>query len=137
MSQIPPLKKIIVEDFPKQYQDLVGRLAYPFNTAIENIVQTVNGQLTFDNFTWQYKSVTFTVNPDGSLPSSAAFALDTTGKPLGMSIIQVTNNTSVTTQLTAAPFATYTITSSNQVNFNQITGLVANNNYTINFIVYS
>lgn len=135
--QIPALKKIIVEDFPKQYQDLISKLAYPFNNAIETIISTVNGELTFDNFTWQYKPVTFTVNADGSLPTSAAFTLATTGQPVGISVIKVVNNTNSTTPLTTAPFATYSIGTNNLVTFSQITGLVANNNYTINFIVYS
>jgi hypothetical protein len=134
--QIPALKKIIVEDFPKQYQDLISKLAYPFNNAIETIINTVNGELTFDNFTWQYKSISFTVNADGSLPTSAAFTLSTTGQPLGINIIQVTNNTN-TKPLTTAPFATYSIGSNNLVTFSNITGLLPNTNYSINFIVFS
>jgi hypothetical protein len=136
MSQIPALKKIIVEDFPKQYQDLISKLAYPFNNAIETIISTVNGELSFDNFTWQYKSITFTVNADGSLPTSAAFSLSTTGQPLGMSVIKVVNNSS-TAPLTSAPFAVYSIGNNNLVTFSQITGLAAGSNYTVNFIVYS
>jgi hypothetical protein len=134
--QIPALKKIIVEDFPKQYQDLISKLAYPFNNAIETIISTVNGELTFDNFTWQYKSITFTVGADGSLPTSASFALTTQGQPLGMNIIRVVNNSN-TVPLTGAPFATYSVGTNNLVTFSNITGLSPGINYTINFIVFS
>lgn len=136
MSQIPQLKKLIVEDFPKKDQDLISKIAYPFNNAIETIINTVNGQLTFDNLTWQYKSITFTVNADGTLPASAAFNLTTTGQPLGINIIRVVNNTN-TVPLTGAPFASYSLGSKSLITFSNITGLTPGINYTINFIVFS
>lgn len=137
MALCAPLKKLAPENFPKQYQDIISQIAYPFNTAIESVISTVNGQIDFDNTPWQYKQLTFTINADGTLPVSASFPLTTTGQPKGMQVIQVVNNTNVNTPLTAAPFISYSINASNMAVLTGITGLTAGNNYTINVIVYA
>ena len=137
MAQVPALKKILVEDFPKQYQDLISKIAYPFNTAIENIVDTINGDIDISNTTFQYKQVTFTTSATGQPASTAQFLITTVNKPIGMQVIQAVNNTSSTTYPTGAPFISYTIDQNNIATINNITGLAPSSNYTINIIVFS
>jgi len=135
MAQIPALKRISKEDFPKQYQDLIGQLADPINLTFEAILAALVTSLNFANLAWQYKQFTnVVVDAKGNPTTGLSLTIMTTGTPLGTLVLQATDNTVPGTPVTAAPFITYTL-NAGTLTVNNITGLVAGHNYTLNVAI--
>lgn len=73
MSRIPPLRRILTEDFPDQ-SEWIGKLIQPINDHMEKVVAALNKGLTVaDNMAAKIIDVTV----DGSYPLKVAWDLRT------------------------------------------------------------
>lgn len=67
------VKRIQTEDFPKEDQSLVEKIAYPINIFIEQVLEAFNRNLTIeDNLPFDIKTIPITANTN-TPTSSAAF----------------------------------------------------------------
>lgn len=134
--KIPAFKRIIVEDFDSKYQDLVSKLAYSINSFTDTITIALNSNLSInDNFTQIQKKVTVTVNSSGTVTSGGTIVTGLTGLCGGAQVILAVNNNNASLPPTSAPFLTFT-NGNGTIVISNITGLKANNSYTLTIILY-
>lgn len=135
--KLPSWRRIFTTDYDKQYQKLIDTLAVSLNNAMDSIFGTLNNNVSLaDNIFCDVKMVTVTVNSTGTPVQGLAFTLSNVTTPLtGVQVINALNNTKSTIYPTSQPFISYT-QSGQTITINNITGLQANNNYTLTIVAY-
>jgi hypothetical protein len=131
MALIKDLKKLVVEDFPSKYRDLVQPLAFVFNPFIESIVNALNKQLNFnDNFNAQETDI------EVRLPlNNFNLKHNVRGRVSGVIILRVLNLDNNNDTLTSAPFIQYTPVSEDVIQITNITGLNSNTRYRLRVLI--
>jgi hypothetical protein len=134
MAKVKRINKIITEDFPSKYSDLVGKLAFALNPFLDNIVFSLNNKLTFtDNLDAEVRQLEIT--PDLDLPVKLSTSLNFCN---GVIITRVTNLTDSTATLSASPFIEFDNLDedgSRLINIKNITGLTSSSKYRIRLIL--
>ena len=133
MANIGDIKRLQTQDFPKDQQDLVSKLAYAINPFMENVVGAFSNAIDFTNLNQQIASFSITVDSTGKPIASTSIKYTLKTSLQGCVVISAMNSTD-STPLTSAPFISYSV-SSNQVGISSITGLVANKKYNITAIL--
>lgn len=131
MANLGYLRRLIKEDFPKANQDLVGKIAAVMNPFMDAITNAFNNDITIaDNLEAQVSTFTVTVDSNGipTVPLNIKYNLSAPATQLW--VTRSVNNTNSVTYLTGAPFLEWTQTGT-QIIVNHITGLPANNQYTL------
>lgn len=137
MAKLSGLKRIVTEDFKSDQQEMIGKLAFVINPMIDNILQALNKNLTInDNLNQSVMDFTVRVDASGkpAIDTQLKYDLKTTCK--GAQVINVQNKSNTALYPTQTPFITFEQVSSSLLKIKNITGLVANNNYTITAIFY-
>lgn len=107
MARIPDLKRIAVEDFPQEYQDLVRRLALPINSHIEQVRSAFAGNIDFTNLSQEIRTLNFTTNSNGQPITELSFKSSINKRVEGMIPVSL-NITSSNTQFpTQYPFLSF------------------------------
>lgn len=132
MSKISNFQEFTKENFPSKYQDLCDVISNPFNNFGRQITNALNNnQITVgDNLNEQYKTITVTVDATGAPVQTCTYKSTLSTKTVGIVVISATNVTSSNTYPTAAPFCSW-IDQSGSVTISNISGLQANNQYTL------
>lgn len=136
MARIPNYRRIVAEDYAPEYQELVSNLGYIINDFMQNVTDTVNGNIDFDNLSATVVTLTgMQVNSNGKPLSNDQVNV---GKNVinGLQIIKITNTTISTSSPDFVPNITYTELGNNLIRLDKIPGLVAGNKYNINIVVY-
>ena len=133
MSLLDNVKRIIVEEFKQEDRDMASRLAQNWNFFAEQVVNTVNGNLDYDNLNRDLKEIDVTVNTSGIPNQTTKFsakigAIDTL-------IINARNLTNSATYPESSPFISFTPNGQGLYTINKINGLQANNKYRLTFEV--
>lgn len=129
--KLPSWRRIIEQDYPAQYQDLIKQLAVSLNYGMDTLYQTLNNQLTFkDNIQSTIGTFQATVDSSGKPTTTITVNKSSTNTLLGLIVVKVVNLTKSTTYPTGGVTVSYTETTSN-LTINNITGLTPNNNYQI------
>jgi hypothetical protein len=137
---LPSQRRINLEDFTADEQDLVSKLASTININTENVYTALNNDLNFsDNFDVTVQSLPVIVNSSGIPTTPTSFSLGTTNnvvpKASGMLVTNAINTTNSNIYPTGAPFISFT-QSQDSVTVNHITGLPAGNSFTLTIIVF-
>lgn len=134
MAKLGFLKRIITEDFPKDSQQLVSKLAFILNPALEQIVQAMANNLTFeDNIASMVKDITVEVGVDGKPISGGGFQSTLKGVCKNIIIVRAINLTNSNVYPSGCPFISWE-EDSKVINIKHITGLQANNKYRLRLI---
>ena len=137
MSTIDNFKKIVQEDYDKQYQDMINKLAYSINPFAEQVVDALdNGISITDNLNWGKATITVTVDSTGTPTTITKFKSGITGNSYGVAVEKAVNTTNATVYPTSAPFISYS-ESNGVITVNNISGLPANNKFTLNLTIKS
>lgn len=129
--RIPDIKRIRVEDFKSEDQDLVGKLAYSFNSFADQVINIFNKGVDFENLTRQIVTVMVTVDGFGALVNPPKIKFDMrSGKVQGLSVISATNINNPGVYPTTAPFVSFTF-SANIITILNVTGLQNNSQYSL------
>ena len=132
--QLSNVRRIIVEDFPKDQQETVGKLSEILNNFMDEVVRLSQGNIGVDNLTRNIVTIDVTV--------------DSNGKPLGVSQINCGLNSysgkniinvqslSGGDNVISAPYLDCSFAGNGFVKVNKIIGLPANKKLriTIEFI---
>lgn len=87
MATVPASQSIKPEDFKSEDQEMVGQIAQPFNSFTEQMVETINNDLTFgENFRGETRTFTFTSDSD-----EVTFRYNGKGVPAHIWITRVSN----------------------------------------------
>lgn len=137
MSKLSSYKRIITSDFKEDDRELVEKIAGPINSAFNELYFAVNGRLDIrNNFSTLYKELDIEVGATGNPLNRTIFTADTTKQILGITVISAVNKDNTSTYPTGQPFISYTIVEGG-ILINNITGLQANNRYSIRVLVWS
>lgn len=133
MAKVTELTRLVVEDFDKEDQPLVSKIARSYNLLIEQIGNAFNKGIDSDNLAQQYPIITVTVDAAGIPTPSLQIKYELKSKLRGMQVINALNLTD-STPITGAPFIVYEI-SSNVITVKQITGLPAGKQFSLSVIL--
>jgi len=135
MSKPSFIRKLVKEDFPQKYQDLIGSLGNVLNPALQSISIALNKGLTIqDNLLASVVNITITVDSTGTPLNPITFPSNLGSPTQHLLITQAFNLTNTNAYPTGAPFITW-VDNAGQVNINNVTGLQANNQYSLRIIV--
>lgn len=132
----PLYKRIFKTDYKQDQQELVDKLAGSVNDGIEGLQGILNKNVSLgDNIYCIVKDIPVTVDANGFPKQSVSFSNTLANNIIGMNVIQAINNTNSNVFPTGAPFITF---SENQrvIFLNHITGLPANNKFTLRIVAY-
>ncbi len=135
MSRIGTLRKLIIEDFKQDQQDLVDKIAYVLNPAIDQIAGVINGGVDFSNLSFQTKDLTLTVDSSGSPTDTTSFKSTIIGRVRGIQCVRAENLTNTDVYPTGCPFVSFS-ESAGSIIINNITNLQTDNSYKISLIIF-
>jgi hypothetical protein len=136
MATVPTQRFIKPEDFDTKDQALIGKLSFPINTFMQQVITAFTKQIDFNNLNMQINTFTVRVNATGQPTTPVQFTFSSTTKPIGMVCINAINQTANTRFPVATPFPSYSteknlITVSNIAGIGVPTGQVQSDSYTI------
>lgn len=130
--QLPPVRRLIVEDFPSQ-KGWIDRLLYPLNQFLTSMATGLQNGLTFqENILSQIQTVTIS-NNTAEFP--ILFKWNFHNKPQ-MVFMNAFDVSTIPQPFSSAVFPTWVyLDASKQIQVSSITGLVANQKYSLTFLV--
>jgi len=134
MALLPSFRRLMSQNFEKQYQNLINTLSLSLNNGIQVLYDALNNGLTFqDNFEATIADVTLQVDSTGKPIQGGTFTLTFTSNVEGVFVIMVTNVNNPTTYPTGA-VQVFGQQSSQTYIINNVTGLQPNTSYTIRIV---
>lgn len=134
MGRLANIRQITSENFAPEDRDLINKLGTNLNFFMRQVINLSNGNIDFDNLTFDIRTFTVSVDANGNPINSLDFRSSVTS-PKGTIVINATNTTNPGTYPTNAPFMTITPQGGGIARVNNITGLQANDQYLITVIV--
>lgn len=136
MGKISSQRRIFLNDFKEDYQELVNQLSVPINTNTEILFQTLNKNVSLqDNMYAEIKDLTVTVNSSGTPLGTSQFQSSLGTAILGMQVLRARHSTDNNTFVTSAPFISFSQLGK-IVTINNIAGLPANETFVLTFVAY-
>lgn len=135
MAKLPPIKRLIVEEFDKEYRPLLEKLLYPINQFFESVSSSFNNSLTFsENFAAQELDIEVTapVSPANIINFKSTLR----GPCKGIICTRVEDLTIPTAVLASAPFIQFN-NGTGQISIINVTGLIANHQYRLHLVALS
>jgi hypothetical protein len=122
--KLPSFKRLITQDFDKEYQKLIEQLGGTINDAFNQVFFALNKRLTFkDNISATVRDVQVQVDTEGTPLSNTTFGLDVKNTPvIGCMVIQATNLTNSAIYPEGSVFISFTQIDNN-ILINNIKGL--------------
>ena len=132
MANVPEQQQIVPEDFKKEYQDMVSKIADSFNTYVEQLNEILNKNLTFgENFRGELKTVTVVGG------EALKFRYNNTAKPIGLWVVDYSNLTNADEVLPDAVQAQWTYDGKGNITIDNVTAILALQTYTLTIMIIS
>lgn len=135
MSKISGVKRIVAEDYAKEYQQLVSRLGYILNGFMDESVDIINGGLNFDNLAFNLVTFDITVDADGKPIINNKVNINKTN-PTGFNVIRAINLNNTAVYPISQPFISFVPGADGVMTVTNISGLQGNSKYRITAVVY-
>ena len=90
MPKLSDIRRIVVEDYPEEFQEVAGLIAGSYNEFADELYQVINGQIDFDNLARALVSFDVTVNSLG-VPLTGTSIKTNLASITGMNIIKIDN----------------------------------------------
>lgn len=117
MSTLPPIQRLVVEDFQDQ-KTWIGRLLQPLNQFFESVYSALNKNLTIaDNISGDVQ----TIELDGTFPIKLAWKLKM--RPVALLVGNVYRSDGSSTTLTEAVFLQWNFNQSSQLQIDGVVGI--------------
>lgn len=129
MSLIDNVKRINVEEFKDEDKEVAGRIAEYYNYFAEQVTNTINGNLDFDNLNRALVTINVTINSSG-IPQSPTQFTSNTGLQ-GTKVIRADNLTNSASYPLGSPFITWSTSGNGTYTIQHITGLQPLSRYRI------
>lgn len=130
MARIDNVRRIIVEEFPEESRETVSRLAGVLNLFMEQVVDTINGRIDFDNTVEDVIQITLEVDANG-VPIGNNKVRSTLGRIRGTTVLRAIPQDNPANLATGQPFISYSQQEANILTVDRVTGLVANETYLL------
>jgi len=131
MSQLDNPRRLQVDEITEENRDDFRLMAELYNYFVEQVTNTVNGQIGIDNMTRELVTVEVTVDANGNPILGGTFSASI--GMIGHNVIRAVNLTNPNIYPTSTPFLTYSATNTvqNLYKIQNITGLPANNKFQL------
>lgn len=126
--QIP--KKLRAEDFDSNSQDLINKIAFIYNPFADEVFQTLDRGVDYNNLNRQISLVTIIMDPSGKIVNAPSIKVTLKTKVLGINVINASNQINTSTYPTAAPFVNWTL-SGGLLNILNVSGLQNDSTYIL------
>ncbi len=126
--QIP--KKLRAEDFDSNNQDLINKIAFIYNPFADEVFQTLDRGVDYNNLNRQIAQVTINIDSTGKLVNPPSIKLTLKTKPIGINVINAINQVNSDTYPTSSPFINWSL-SGGLLNILNISGLQNSSNYIL------
>lgn len=127
--QIP--QKIRTEDFPEEQQEIVDRIGGVYNSFAEEVYRALDKGIDFDNLSRQVVSYNVKIGSTGAPINPAPIKVNLVNRIKGVYVLNAVNVNSPNTYPTAAPFVSWSITSTGQLSVLNVSGLQNNSEYNL------
>lgn len=139
MGKIEAPKRIRAEDYESDDRPLINRLSATINNFHEQVYQTLNRNIDFENLTQSIVDV-IVVRDNAALPASSLkqripVKSGLNRKILGAVCISATNTDDITMSPESQPFVTFTLSSIGFLTIEKVTGLQANSSYSLKLLL--
>lgn len=135
MAKISGFKRIVKEDFDKEDQPLIEKLATVFNLFQEQVYYAFNNGITIsENLSAQTNTIRIKVDSSGVPIGNNQVKYTLKSRPSGSQVINIRSTDG--SLLAGAPFVLFDI-NQDIITIKQITGLLVNKTYDITIVFYS
>lgn len=122
MPKLSDIRRIVPEDFQKEDQDAAQRVAGSYNEFADELYQTINGNLDFDNLARRKVSIDLNIGANGNIIGTNTVVTNLSFVS-GINIINFNNLTNNTIRATSAPALHFTYTGAGKFTINYVLGL--------------
>lgn len=134
--KLQSFRRLFKQDFEEQYQKLVDQLSGSLNYGIETLYEALNKNVSLkDNVRCTVKDISVKVDANGNPSESTTFTLDIQGQVIGTQVIYAINTTNSSIYPSGGIFVSYAQTTTG-ILINNITGLPANQTFTLRIVAY-
>lgn len=130
MPKLSDIRRIIPEDYDKEFRDVANGIAGSYNEFADEIYGVVNGQLDFDNLARRMISVDVTFDSSGN-PKTPVLINTGLSFVSMLHVGKIQNLTTPTARISQIPYIDWTHQGSGLVKINYATGLTAGAKYRI------
>lgn len=134
MARVNNLKRITVEEFAEEDQEMAGKLAGALNPFLEQVSNAFNKNIDFDNLNQEIVQFEVTVGSTGIPTSPTEVRVNLKTRPRGLQVIRADNLSGTASFPTATPFITYDFSGSN-IRILHVAGLPAGRKYNLSVLV--
>lgn len=128
------LRRLVKEDFPQKDKDLVGKIGYVINPAMEQLSQALRNNLTWaDNMAAQINTIAVTVDASGNPTTPLSFVSSLSSPVQHIIVTRAVNTSNSNSYPTGAPFVSFIQQGTNVV-IQNVTGLPANTTFNLTMI---
>ncbi len=132
---MPDLKRINKEDFEKEMQDTIDKLAYPINSFFEQTRSLFDGRIDFRNLNQEIITVDVTTNASGVPNIITQYKSNLKTRVAGHTCINALNKSNALNTPTGTPFISFSLNSP-LIIITKVTNLQPNEKYTLTLISY-
>lgn len=129
------VNEIRPDDFSKDDRNVASQLASILNPFMQEVKELSDGRIDFENRVESFRQLEFTVDANGVPLLNNKINTGNSGLR-GFQVVAAFNQTNAAVTVDSQPFIAYTPIGGGTVTVNKITGLVPNNKYLLNVIVY-
>src|SRR6266850_6730244 len=117
--QIP--KKLRAEDFNSDDQTLISKIAFIYNSFVDEVFQTLDNGVDYNNLNRQIAQVSIKIDNTGKLINAPSIKTTLRTKVQGINVINAINQVNTGTYPTSTPFISWSL-GNNLLNILNITG---------------
>lgn len=128
------LRRLVKEDFPQKDKELVGKIGYVINPAMEQLSQALRNNLTWaDNMAAQVNTISVTVDASGNPVNPISFVSSLSSPIQHILVTRAVNAAQSNTYPTGAPFVSF-VQNGTDITIQNVTGLPANTAFNLTLI---
>lgn len=134
--KLPNFRRILKTDYAEEYRQLIEGLSFSINNGVEVLYQALNKSISLkDNIACTVKEIDVIVNSDGSPKSKLSFALETSNRILGVTVLNVINTKNPSILPTSGVFV-YFVQENKNLIISNIKGLPADQPFTVTLVAF-
>lgn len=134
--KLPSFRRLNTQDFSKENQELIEKLAGNLNIGIEVLYDTLNKRLNLDdNFLASVRTFVVETNANGIPVNQTSFTIDNLGTIKGLTVLNVNNLTNPNVYPTSGVTVSFEQRTRN-ILIKHITGLPVSNRFSITVVAF-
>lgn len=134
--KLPSFRRILKTDYAEEYRNLIETLSFSINNGVEVLYQAFNKAISLrENIACTVKDIDVEVDSTGKPKGRVSFTLDTSGRILGVVVLNAINTKNPGVLPTSGVFVTFT-QESKTIIVNNIKGLPEGQPFTLTVVAF-